>query len=277
MMRKLVWLVCLVAVQATAEVRYFKGSRAPVPEGEVVAFEARASAGNLRSGQWQIRWPGASIIFSFSGAGAVDGIDRPAATISVNGKDFACPDGVDTAGGANTIAIEWADSVATILVGHRTLQAAATLSLPYPTDTVRVSSESKNFDLIDLIIETNPNAFGRLVSGLSAEQLAGGRQWKYLDRETDPKTATAGGQYALSQIGNELYYLSGALTNRNSWKPGMLKARLTPTNFAGYYKLSWIDATGRELTGENYAEINNDLGILKLTFPALGATVRFYD
>lgn len=264
-------------LECAAEVRYFNADSAPVPASEVVAVEARAAAGNGRGGQWQITWPGAEILFAFSSRNAVDGIDRPRATIRVNGTEYICPDGVDTSGEANSIAIEWADSLATILIGHRTLKAATTIALPHPTDTIRVSSSSKPFDLIDLIIETNPNSFRRLASGLDATQLAQGKRWEYLDRETDPKTATSGGQYVLSQIGNDLYYLGGALTNRDSWTPGMLKGRLTPTNFKGYYKLRWFDATGRELPGENYAEINEDLGILKLSFPALGATMRFHD
>ncbi|MDE6513014.1 MAG: hypothetical protein K2L05_02375 [Muribaculaceae bacterium] len=265
------------ALECVAEVRYFNAADAPVPVGEVVAVEARAAAGNGRFGQWQLTWPGAEISFAFSSLNSVDGVDHPKATLTVNGSEFVCPDGVDTSGEPNSIAIEWADSLATILIGHRTLKAAATLALPHPTDTVRVSSSAKPFDLIDMIIETNPNSFRRLVSDLSAEQLAQGKRWEYLDRETDPKTATSGGQYILSQIGNDLYYLDGALTNRDSWAPGMLKGRLTPTNFKGYFKLSWFDATGRELSGENYAEINEDLGIMKLTFPALGASMRFHD
>lgn len=277
-MRKIVLILGLAAVlKGAAEVRYFNADSAPVPAGEVVAVEARAAAGNGRDGQWQITWPGAEIRYAFSSQNAVDGVDRPKATIRINGRDFICPDGVDTSGEANSIAIEWADSLATILIGHRTLKAAATLPLPRPTGSVKVTSQSKPFDLIDLIIETDPNSFNRLVSDLDSIQLAQGKKWEYLDRESDPKTAVIGGQYTLSQVGNNLYYMNGALTNRQNWKPGMLKARLTPTNFKGYFKLSWFDATGRELPGENYAEIDSDLGTLKLTFPALGASMRFHD
>lgn len=261
-----------------AEVHYFGGEAARVPDGEIVAVEVRAGAGSHRGGSWQVVWPGASVRISFSASGFVDGVDRPSALLEVNGEKFVCSNGVATSGDPNTIAIEWkSDSVATLYFGERELTEVADILLSKPVDTVFVKGSSLPFDLVDFIIETDSDSFRRLESGLDAQAIAEGHSWRYLDRETDSKTAVVGGQYVLSQVGSELIYVEGAITNSASWKTGMVKGRLTPTAFSGYYKLQWFDATGRELPGENYAEVDSDLGTMKLTFPALGASVRFHD
>ncbi|MBD5327833.1 MAG: hypothetical protein HDR99_05160 [Bacteroides sp.] len=271
-------LVLSVAFAAAGEVFYFAGREAVVPQGEVVAVEVRAGAGNGRGGSWLIAWPGATVRLSFSADRFVDGIDRPGALLEVNGEKFECSRGVATSGDPNTVAIEWkSDSVATILVGERNVFEVASTALPKPVGKVEISGLSQPFDLVDFIIETDSDSFGRLESGLDDEAIASGRRWSYLDRESDPKTAVMGGQYVMAQVGLELIYVEGAMTNPASWKTGMTKGRLKPTGFDGYYRLQWFDATGRELSGENYAEVNDDLGIMKLTFPALGASVRFHD
>lgn len=275
-MRRLLLSLLLSEVLASAQVSYFAGPRAAVPAGEVRAVEVRASVGKS-SGGWRVSWPGAELLLTLGSDFFVDGIDRPSGILEVNGVKYPLKADVDP-GGANTIAVEWGtDSVATIMVGHRDLQTVATAVVSRPAGEVTVDGMSIPFDLIDLIIETNPDSFGRLQSGLGEDVIASGRVWQYLDREGDSRVAVIGGQYSLSQIGNELIYLGGAKTNAGSWKAGMVKGRLIPTGFDGYYKLQWFDATGRELSGENYAEVDSDLGTLKLTFPQLKTSVRFHD
>lgn len=261
---------------ARAEVCYFDGPRAQVPAGEVSAVEVRACAGK-NSGSWCVCWPGVEMQITLGSDAFVDGIDCLSGIFEVNGQKFPIKDIVDP-GAANTLAIEWGtDSIARFLVGNKELHAVGSMPVGRPEGEVVVRGLTIPFDLIDLIIETNPDSFRRLVTDHSDNEIAAGQMWTFLDREGDSRLAVVGGQYRLSQIGMELIYVGGAKTNPNDWKPGMVKGRLIPTGFDGYYKLQWFDATGRELSGENYAEVDSDLGTLKLTFPQLKTSVRFHD
>lgn len=240
------------------------------------AVEVRASAGKT-AGRWCVSWPGAELRLTLGSDSYVDGVDRLSGMLEVNGVKYPLKGNIDP-GGANTLAVEWgADSTASLLVGHRELQAVSNAVIARPEGEVVVEGLTAPFDLIDLIIETNTNSFGRLESGLDSAEIASGRVWYFLDRDGDSRVAVLGGQYSLSQVGYELIYTGGAKTNTGSWKPGMVKGRLIPTDFDGYYKLQWFDATGRELSGENYAEVDSDLGTLKLTFPQLKTSIRFHD
>lgn len=263
-------------LMASAQVNYFAGPKAAVPSGEIRAVEVRASAGKS-SGSWRVSWPGTELLLSFGSDSFVDGVDAHSGLLEVNGVKYPLGRNIEP-GAANSVAIEWGgDSIATILVGHRELQSVAAVAIPRPEGEIAVDGLTQPFDLIDLIIETNPDSFGRLVSGLGEDEIAEGHVWQYLDRDGESRVAVIGGQYTLSQVGNELIYVSGAKTNAQSWKTGMVKGRLEPTGFDGYYKLQWFDSTGRELSGENYAEVDSDLGTLKLTFPQLKTSVRFHD
>lgn len=261
---------------AHAEVCYFDAPRARVPAGEVRAVEVRASAGK-NNGRWRVCWPGVELQMTLGSGAYVDGVDRLSGNLEVNGKKFPIKDIVDP-GAANTLAIEWGtDSIARFLVGNHELHAVGSLPVDRPEGEVTVEGLTMPFDLIDLIIETNPDSFRRLVTDHNKHEIDAGRMWTFLDREGDSRLAVVGGQYVLSQVGLELIYVGGAKTNPNDWKFGMVKGRLVPTGFDGYYKLQWFDATGRELSGENYAEVDSDLGTLKLTFPQLKTSVRFHD
>lgn len=255
-------ILCIfVGGETHGEVFYSRGASMAVPAGEVVAVEMRGT-GNL-----SLRWPGAE--FGLSLTEMADELAKPSAIVTFNGRRFKA-EGIDCHA-PNTLSVEWlSDSLARILVGHRELRPLGSLSIPYPSDSVYARAD----ELTDLLIETNPNSFARLITGYSPGQLAQAGQWTYLDRETSGRLAVLGGQYTLAQIENELIYLSGAMTNSPAWQPGMLKGRLLPTGFDNYFHLQWIDATGRELPGENFARLDPDLGVLTLTFPSLKTTVR---
>lgn len=275
-MKRLLLLILVSGFSAFARVSYFDGPRAHVPDGEVCAVEVRCTAGKT-AGSWRVSWPGVNLQLTLGSDSYVDGVDRPSGFLEVNGVKYPLKGNIDP-GGANTLSVEWGmDSIATISVGHRELQAVTAAILSRPEGEVAVEPLASPFDLIDLIIETNPDSFGRLETGMDSAEVAAGRLWRYLDRDGDSRLAVVGGQYSLSQVGYDLIYIEGAKTNPGNWKPGMVKGRLIPTGFDGYYKLQWFDATGRELSGENYAEVDSDLGTLKLTFPQLKTSVRFHD
>ncbi|MCM1310974.1 MAG: hypothetical protein NC301_08125 [Bacteroides sp.] len=281
MQRYLAIFITLLSLCASAEVFYYATDSIPAPEGEITAVEVRAANPAARIGQarlagWHLSWPGVDIALTFDFRNYVDGISETTATLSCNGTAKTIKKGLNTNGEFNTIAAEWhPDGHAAILAGQRKLTEYLRLdSLPHPIGAICISGIGGSAVVQDFIVETNPNAFNRLLTSYTPDQLSEAPRWEYLDRTNDPKTAIIGGEYLLAQINNDLIYLAGAKTNPEAWQPGMLKATLTPTGFDGYYKLQWFDATGRKMPGENFAELDNSLGVLKLTFPELGATIR---
>lgn len=273
----------IFALALNAEIHYFNSNKAPVADGAIKAVEARASHSDARAGSasisgWRISWPGAEISLTFDFRNYVDGISTPEVILECSSQKCNVSKGINLSGGFNSIAIEWnADSSVSILVGERKLWPAMRLaSLPYPTDTIRIHpSGQQNLTVEEIIIETDNNAFSRLRTRHSAEELRAAPKMRYLDRDNDPAMALPGGRYLLALINDEIIYLNGAVTNGAYWQPGMRKGRLTPTGFSGYSKLEWIDATGRRLPGENYAERDDASGTMRFVFPALGASMRF--
>lgn len=270
----------MLAFAPRAEVSYFSTDTVSVPEGEISAIEVRAAnptsrVGSSKRSGWAITWPGVEISLIFDFRNYVDGISNVAARLDCNGSTVEISKGLNTSGGFNSIAVEWqSDGQANILAGERKLSAGLTVAgLPKPRGRIRVRPFGGDAEVQEVIIETNSHSFDRL-QAYQPEQLIDAPRWEYLDRTNDPTTAVVGGQYVLAQVGHDLVYLGGAVTNAGSWRPGMLKGRLIPTGFDNYYKLIWYDATGRKMPGENFAEHDAAPGILTLSFPGLGASIR---
>lgn len=280
----IVTVLLVSAIAAGAELIYLPAEGARVSATGICAVEARVALPAARSGSgkhawWSIVWPGTEVSFHFNTTTHVDGIDDPVAEVKCGNRSATIRSGFDASGGFNTLAVEWLpDGSAHILAGDRALhQVLLVDSLPLPTDSVSVTS-SAPCEVADLIIETNPDDFGRLLTGYSAEELNAAPRWRYLDRENDPAVAVCGGNYELAAIAEpsgriNLVYLAGAQTNAPHWKPGMLKGRLIPTGFKGYYKLEWVDATGRRIPDECYARLESP-ELLNLVFPSLQASIR---
>lgn len=282
MKRILAFLTGVLAVAACmrAELFYLRPEGDKAPRGRIAAVEARASVadgkiGSPRKASWAICWQGVEVGLAFDFGNYLDGIDEPEVKVSCNGRTAFIGKGMNCAGGFNTLAVEWADDgTATVLAGERALRPVMTFdSLPQPADSVRLTGTKLTADC--LIAETDDRDFSRLMTAHGADELQGAPRWRYLDRDSDPKLALAGGAYELALIGNELIYIGGAVTNADLWKPGMLKGRLTPTGYDGYFRLEWVDATGRTLNDESYATFDSAAKTMKLTFPGLQTTLRF--
>lgn len=279
------WVISAViaATTAGAEVHYFDGSSAAVPAGHVSAVEVRASCreariGSNRAAGWCISWPGAELRLEFDMRNVVDGISEPDVKVICGQTHGRIPSGINLSGGFNSIVVEWcADGSACILAGERGLSEVMTVNaLPRPSDTLSVCAiDGSTLTIRDLIIETDDAAIERLMTDYTSSQLDESPRYTSLDGEFDRKLAVAGGNYELAQVGADLIYMGGARTNGTHWRPGMLKGRLIPTGFDEYYKLEWFDATGRKLSGANYAEVDPMSATLRLVFPELGATMRF--
>jgi hypothetical protein len=102
--------------------------------------------------------------------------------------------------------------------------------------------------------------------------------WTYLDRNLDENQLRLGGRYTLalvkSPVGYDIIYVDGAQVNVADWKCGMIKGKLTSTNFVDNYDLLWWDATMSDFSVDVYATIENGV-ILTLKFPTYKSQVRF--
>jgi hypothetical protein len=102
--------------------------------------------------------------------------------------------------------------------------------------------------------------------------------WEYLDRETDSKMLSVGGDYRFATVKlNGRYaviYLDGARTNEQAWQPLRIKAWLKPTIFIGNYDLEWYDPFGVKYDIETSAQVN-DNAIMSFNFPLYKGKVRW--
>lgn len=287
MMKRLLFAALggMFMLPVAAEVCYLRPPADAVPRGRIAAVEARVASpqgrvGSETAARWALCWPGAEVGLRFDFRTHLDGVDEPEVVVECNGRRAVATSGFNVSGGWNTVAVEWGgDGAATVLAGEFALRPLLRLdSLPRPTDSIRVEGDRPRVEM--LIVETDDADFGRLHSGYGADALEAAERWRYLDRENDPAFARPGGDYELaliadSQGGYDIIYMGGAVTNAAHWEPGMLKGRIEPTGFAGYYKLEWVDATGRLIPDECFAEFDSGRTVLTLSFPSLQASLRF--
>lgn len=104
--------------------------------------------------------------------------------------------------------------------------------------------------------------------------------WRYLDRNNDGRRAYPATYYRLGSRTLEdgaiaLVILSeGDYDGAADWPVGRIKAILRPTGFKGHYDLEWLRADGRLAPPESYADLDEEQGILTLSFPLLDTTFR---
>lgn len=104
-------------------------------------------------------------------------------------------------------------------------------------------------------------------------------EWVYYDRSLDESVLRSGGRYRLLAVkgkdgGYDLYYISGAEKNPDFWKPGMLKARMTPQS-GGRYSVEWRDAEGLWMK-KGLVGALEDASTLSIVFPyQQGSNMRF--
>ena len=280
-------LLALASLPLLAEVHYGEprtGAHA-APGGEIAAVEVRVAAPDCRphrSGSWTLSWPGAKVAFSADLKHFIDGSDEPEARIAVNGHSATISSGIDLSGDFNSLAIQWLqDGDAIVSVGSKGLAEVLKIgNLTRPTDSISLEG---NVKVADVIFETDDDALSRLLTdwdGIFPENpdaMTG--RWRYLDREADPALSRLGGRYQLAILPSstgayDIIYLGGAETMASDWRPGMLKGRLLPQGFSGYYRLEWRDAAGRDCGADNYAEMSADGKVISLIFPALSCTLR---
>lgn len=115
------------------------------------------------------------------------------------------------------------------------------------------------------------------VDTLSSEKDTPVGPWHYLDRDINTEKASL--THPL-----DLYVVPDAADNSfliytSTRAPSgflRLKGRLKPTIFTGQYNLEWYDSTGIRRTTDDYAQIMLQGTVLKLNFPLLQSSIRFY-
>lgn len=102
-------------------------------------------------------------------------------------------------------------------------------------------------------------------------------EWGVFDMNIDEKMLKTGGDYRLAikkskdRAGYDIIYLSGAVTNVDKWKPGMIKGRILPLPFDSVYDIEWVGASGKTLKG---IKAQKEGDILTLQFPSHASSLR---
>lgn len=101
--------------------------------------------------------------------------------------------------------------------------------------------------------------------------------WTVFDRELEESLLQLGGNYGFAMVKDGeaylLIYLTGARVNAGAWKPGMIKARLTPDFFPGLYKVEWTDSQGLLLSHDIKAQTGEG-NTLTIQFPYQSSSLR---
>lgn len=102
--------------------------------------------------------------------------------------------------------------------------------------------------------------------------------WHYLDRNTDPELAELREHYILATVAGTAggYDIVCLPAGADASAAPRLKGHLEPTPFRDHYALCWLDAAGRPVDPEAYADVDPEERILTLTFPLLNSSLRFY-
>lgn len=143
---------------------------------------------------------------------------------------------------------------------------------------------SREIGLRDAVVKWRPSPSSVVLTEWIGKEIVTGDEapegmWEYLDRDTDSRWAEPGGRYRLAVVKNgdgvyDILYVGGAGSNGSRWVPGMLKGRMTATDFDGFYRLVWYDAWFEETGGDATGRIVSP-GILEFRFPELHAVMRF--
>lgn len=195
--------------------------------------------------------------------------------------------GVDLYSGDNTVVVEsHSPGNAKVYIGNDVMDYVGEINLSSPICEVAVGTSGR-LELAIMSIECEIP--WNLDSGLDADRLAAACEpgqsaplglWHYFDRDNDAAYARPGGTYSLAVVPDPeqadcflILYIDGARVNASKWEPGMIKGRLTPTKFAGRYRLEWWDAGMTLIHDEANAIVEPDM--LTLNFPLLHSQLRY--
>lgn len=203
----------------------------------------------------------------------------------INAKRFN--KGINTAVGYNTLLLEWDNGVAKVFAGNNELNFVTKFNVEANNGRSGVYANEK-LHVMSLAIEAKHDIAKNISTNWSLEDINNyllnskdekEGYWEYLDRDNNEKKAKIGGRYkfALIKDGEDyvILYISGAVTNKSSWEPGMIKGRLLSTIFENHYDLIWYDSMFEPIETDAHADITDDI-ILNLQFPIYESSFRLY-
>ena len=207
-------------------------------------------------------------------------------------KTASFTENVDLYDGYNVILMKYDGSKTLLFVGNKELQPLCQLNNVVYGDSIKLgyfADAGSEIGLERLVFKKsvlpgcrlstnwNKTSLDEYLKSTTDDSLEG--VWQYLDRDIDEEKFKLGGKYSIALVKNQengydILYYAGAVVNSQKWDCGMLKGRLTATQFQNNYNLVWYDATMREMNDDTYATIDNG-NILTLFFPVEKAQLRF--
>ena len=140
-------------------------------------------------------------------------------------------------------------------------------------DEVLLASE---FPRNELIIWDDPETLNQYLE-ISEDPKEG--YMRILDRSLNEDLLRLAGDYRLAAVraedGYDLIYISGAGIMSDTWKPGMVKARLSPSGIGGVWNVEWLDAMHLPLSKEVKGQYDES-GTLTIQFPYQSSQLRLH-
>ncbi len=205
-----------------------------------------------------------------------------------NGEEATVKEGFDFFTGPNAFLLTFDQGHCSLLGGNREYKPILSWDseIEYPDSIGFFVSPGAMLEIDDIAIEYPRADFTLTVSEFSNPDILESYLmrstdpkeglWKVFDRSLEESLLRMGGNYTVAIIrdndGYNLYYIEGAKTRPDIWKPGMLKARLIETGFPDIYDVEWLDATGETLTKDIKARYESPL--FTITFPYQSSTLR---
>ena len=191
----------------------------------------------------------------------------------------------------NTIKVDFAENYVKLSIGDKKLQLITNISLCCGNvfNVGYFVGSGAEIEVERFVVKKIADNLTMLETGWTKTSIedyfSGGNRdyvegiWSYLDRNIDEDYLKLGGKYKLAIIKNDkggydLLYYDGAMVNADKWRCGMLKGRLTKTNFKDIYDLVWWGSVMDGFDDDTYATLT-DFSILTLFFPVEKGQIRF--
>ena len=205
-------------------------------------------------------------------------------------KSIDINDGIDLLTGYNVLNVEYDGSKTSIAIGNKELRYIAEFEdicySPNSQYGLLVGPAAK-LAVERIVFKHSPITAKLLETGWTMQSLneyfkksndALEGFWTFFDKSLNKELLKTGGRYTLALVKNgngyDIIYVDGAQVNQPEWSCGMLKGRITPTQFIDNYSLLWYDAMMRPFDKDVYAIIEN-YTLLSLYFPAQKSMIRF--
>ena len=88
-----------------------------------------------------------------------------------------------------------------------------------------------------------------------------------------PENAEGSDRISSKRGAYRIIYLGGARVGKDYWKIGMVRGRISPTDFEGIYNVEWLDAKGKRIKRDIKATV--DASEMKIQIPDYSSSITF--